>query len=234
MAKSFLETIKDDKPLFFINALCGLGDIVSHLSRLPAVKEKFPNHTVVFLLGGHGKSPRLMKEMIERQGEIALIIKNYIRHNQHDKMEDFIKKSYVKESRGDLYETWSFCREIFNNERPKFFDYPMSFPYTYNTTSTPEDIINFYDFVNSKTVIIKPFTTEGNPEGFQHDLENNRFWRTDKWVSLVDKLYQNGYVPTFVGLENDLQDLPAECDKRDIKYIDLTGFSVESTIFISN
>ena len=38
MAKSFLETIKDDKPLFFINALCGLGDIVSHLSRLHAFK----------------------------------------------------------------------------------------------------------------------------------------------------------------------------------------------------
>ena len=96
MAKSLLEVIKGDSPVFFINALCGLGDVVSHLTRLPAVKKKYPNHVIVFLLGGFGASPRLMKEMIERQGEIALIIKNYTWHSQHDKMEEFIKKTYVK------------------------------------------------------------------------------------------------------------------------------------------
>ena len=172
MAKSFLETVKSNEPIFFINALCGLGDIVSHLSRLPAVKEKYPNHTIVFLLGGFGGSPKLMKEMIERQGELALIIKNYIRHTQHDKMEEFIKKSYVKESRGDIYETWSFCKEIFTNERPNFFNYPMAFPYTYNTITDPASINDFHKFVNSKTVVIKPYTTEGNIEGFQHDNDH--------------------------------------------------------------
>lgn len=234
MAKSFLETIKGDDPIFFINALCGLGDIVSHLTRLPAVKEKYPNHTVCFLLGGFGGSPRLMKEMIERQGEIALIIKNYTWHSQHDKMEEFIKKTYVKESRNDVYETWSFCKEIFSNEEPSFMQYEMAFPYTYNTSSTPEMLEGFSDFVNTKTVVIKPFTTEGNAEGFEHDIENKRFWSTEKWIFLIERLKNDGFFPIFIGLKKDLQDLPDECKKRNIDFLDFTDRSIEETILVIN
>ena len=234
MAKSFLETVKSDEPIFFINALCGLGDIVSHLSRLPAVKEKYPNHTVVFLLGGFGGSPRLMKEMAERQGELALIIKNYAWVNQHDTMEEFIKKTYVKETRGDIYETWSFCKEIFNNAKPSFLNYEMAFPYTYNTSSTPELLENFYGFTNSKTVVIKPFTTEGNPEGFEHDVENNRFWTTEKWVHLIEKLREDNFVPIFIGLKKDLQDLPEQCKKKNLQFLDFSDRSIEDTILVIN
>lgn len=234
MAKSFLETIKDDRPIFFINALCGLGDIVSHLSRLPALKEKYPNHTVVFLLGGFGGSPRLMREMIERQGELVLIIKNYAWLNQHDKMEEFIKKTYVKLSRGDIYETWSFCKEIFNNEKPSFLNYEMAFPYTYNTSSPPDLLENFYGFTNSKTVVIKPFTTEGNPEGFEHDVENNRFWTTAKWVHLIEKLSEENFVPIFIGLKKDLQDLPEQCKKKNLQFLDFSDRSIEDTILVIN
>ena len=84
---SFLETIKGNDPVFFIHALCGIGDITSHLARLPSVEKVYPNHKIVFLLGGYGKSPKLSKEMIERQGYAATTIKNYIYHNQHQKME---------------------------------------------------------------------------------------------------------------------------------------------------
>ena len=234
MAKSFLETIKGNDPIFFINTLCGLGDIVSHLSRLPAVKEKYPNHIVVFLLGGFGGSPRLMKEMIERQGELALIIKNYTWLNQHDTMEEFIKKTYVKEVRGDVYETWSFCKEIFNNEDPSFLNYEMAFPYSYNTSSTPDLLDNFYGFANSKTVVIKPFTTEGNPEGFEHDVEYNRFWTTEKWVNLIEKLSEEGFVPIFIGLKKDLQDLPEQCKKKKLQFLDFSDRSIEDTILVIN
>ena len=234
MAKSFLETIKGNEPIFFINTLCGLGDIVSHLSRLPAVKEKYPNHIVVFLLGGFGGSPRLMKEMIERQGELALIIKNYTWLNQHDTMEEFIKKTYVKETRGDVYETWSFCKEIFNNEEPSFLNYEMAFPYSYNTSSTPDLLDNFYGFANSKTVVIKPFTTEGNPEGFEHDVENNRFWTTAKWVHLIEKLSEENFIPIFIGLKKDLQDLPEQCKKKNLQFLDFSDRSIEDTILVIN
>ena len=233
MAKSLLEVIKGDSPVFFINALCGLGDVVSHLTRLPAVKKKYPNHVIVFLLGGFGASPRLMKEMIERQGEIALIIKNYTWHSQHDKMEEFIKKTYVKESRGDVYETWSFCKEIFSNQEPSFMQYEMAFPYTYNS-STPQMLEGFSDFVNAKTVVIKPFTTEGNAEGFEHDVENNRFWSTEKWVCLIERLKSDGFFPIFIGLKKDLQDLPEQCQKKNIDFLDFTDRSIEETILIIN
>ena len=233
MAKSLLEVIKGDSPVFFINALCGLGDVVSHLTRLPAVKKKYPNHIIVFLLGGFGASPRLMKEMIERQGEIALIIKNYTWHSQHDKMEEFIKKTYVKESRGDVYETWSFCKEIFSNQEPSFMQYEMAFPYTYNS-STPQMLEGFSDFVNAKTVVIKPFTTEGNAEGFEHDVENNRFWSTEKWVCLIERLKSDGFFPIFIGLKKDLQDLPEQCQKKNIDFLDFTDRSIEETILIIN
>ena len=234
MAKSFIEITKGDNPIFFINALCGLVDVVSHLTRVPAVKEKYPNHTVCFLLGGFGASPRLMKEMIERQGEIALIIKNYTWHSQHDKMEEFIKKTYVKESRGDVYETWSFCKEIFSNQEPSFMQYEMAFPYTYNTSSTPEMLEGFPDFVNTKTVVIKPFTTEGNAEGFEHDVENNRFWSTEKWVCLIERLKNDGFFPIFIGLKKDLQDLPEQCQKKNIDFLDFTDRSIEETILVIN
>ena len=233
MAKSLLEVIKGDSPVFFINALCGLGDVVSHLTRLPAVKKKYPNHIIVFLLGGFGASPRLMKEMIERQGEIALIIKNYTWHSQHDKMEEFIKKTYVKESRDDVYETWSFCKEIFSNQEPSFMQYEMAFPYTYNS-STPQMLEGFSDFVNAKTVVIKPFTTEGNAEGFEHDVENNRFWSTEKWVCLIERLKSDGFFPIFIGLKKDLQDLPEQCQKKNIDFLDFTDRSIEETILIIN
>ena len=233
MAKSLLEVIKGDSPVFFINALCGLGDVVSHLTRLPAVKKKYPNHVIVFLLGGFGASPRLMKEMIERQGEIALIIKNYTWHSQHDKMEEFIKKTYVKEPRGDVYETWSFCKEIFSNQEPSFMQYEMAFPYTYNS-STPQMLEGFSDFVNAKTVVIKPFTTEGNAEGFEHDVENNRFWSTEKWVCLIERLKSDGFFPIFIGLKKDLQDLPEQCQKKNIDFLDFTDRSIEETILIIN
>ena len=48
---SFLETIKGNDPVFFIHALCGIGDITSHLARLPSVEKVYPNHKIVFLLG---------------------------------------------------------------------------------------------------------------------------------------------------------------------------------------
>ena len=40
---SFLETIKGNDPVFFIHALCGIGDITSHLARLPSVEKVYPN-----------------------------------------------------------------------------------------------------------------------------------------------------------------------------------------------
>lgn len=234
MPKSFLELIKGDEPVFYINFLAGLGDAVSNIARMESLQQLHPNHRIVWMLGGFGKSPMLMKELIEREGYIATIIKNYNFHNQHETMEEFILKNYVKKDRGDLYESWSFCREIFNNEDPPFLKYEMKFPYYFKTNTTAADINGFDEFSNLNTAIIKPFTTEGNPEGFEHDIEHNRFWSSEKWVDLCELLSADSITPVFVGLEKDLQDVPELCDQRKIKYLSFSGLSVEDTIFIIN
>ena len=111
--------------------------------------------------------------------------------------------------------------------------YEMAFPYTYNS-STPQMLEGFSDFVNAKTVVIKPFTTEGNAEGFEHDVENNRFWSTEKWVCLIERLKSDGFFPIFIGLKKDLQDLPEQCQKKNIDFLDFTDRSIEETILIIN
>ena len=59
-------------------------------------------------------------------------------------MEDFIKKNYVKTPRGDIYEDWSFCKEIFQNEEPPFYKYPLAFPYDYNFDAEPKTYSSTY------------------------------------------------------------------------------------------
>jgi len=229
MKKSFLELVKGDKPLFIINALCGLGDMVSHLSRIPDLEKQFPNHTPLFLIGGYGKSPKLMKDLCDRQEVSSSIIKNYNFHNQHDKMEEFIIKNYVKESRGDIYESWSFCKEIFKNSEPPFYRFQMPDRYDYKTNVSIDQIENGELFKNEKIVLIKPFTTEGNAEGFDHDIKNNRFWHAARWVELIKQLNENGYKPAFIGLEKDLQKVPKMCDDLGVSYYDFTNFNIEET-----
>lgn len=226
---SFLETIKGNDPVFFIHALCGVGDITSHLARLPNVEKTYPNHKIVFLLGGYGKSPKLSKELIERQGYAATTIKNYIYHNQHQKMEDFIKKNYVKTPRGDIYEDWSFCKEIFQNEDPPFYKYPLAFPYDYKFDVDTSKIENWDTYLKSRSVLIKPFTTDGNAEGFDHDLEQKRFWSAEKWAELCKILVDNRYLPVFMGLEKDLQNVPHLLYAENIPFMNFMGLGIEET-----
>ena len=150
MAKSFIELVKGNEPIFFINALCGLGDVISHLTRLPAVEDKYPDHTICFLLGGFSGSPKLMKETIERQGYFASIIKNYNFHSQHDNIESFIVGKYVKESRGDKYESWSFCREIFlwNPSHRGYMRNIVLIFYNGNFISVGYILVNFWHLVS--------------------------------------------------------------------------------------
>ena len=232
MAKGFLEIMNDDKPIFFINALCGLGDLTSFLARLDSLGSYHPHHTPVFLLGGFGASPRLMKEMCDRQGVVATIIKNYNFHSQHDNIESFIVGKYVKESRGDKYESWSFCREIFANEDPPFYQYEMAPRYDYKTNTKKEDIKGFDYFLNKKSIIIKPFTATGNAEGFDHDVENNRFWTSDRWVELIRIINLKGYTPVFVGLDSDLQDVPDKCKENHLHFLSYRDLSIEDTTFL--
>ena len=114
-----------------ILSLAGFGDTLSAITRLPAVKEKYPDHKIKFWLGGFGKSPLFSKQQLEREGYEAALIKNLTFHNQLPQMRDFIVTKFVKE--GDRFEDWSFCDEIFANKKPVFSQYEMQYPYEYKT-----------------------------------------------------------------------------------------------------
>ena len=154
---------------FHILQLAGYGDTLSAITRLPAVKEKYPDYKNKFWLGGFGKAPLFSKQQLEREGYEASLIKNLTFHNQLPQMRDFIVTKFVKE--GDRFEDWSFCDEIFNNKKPVFSQYEMQYPYEYKT-SEPSDELKIFaqNIKDKKGVAIHPLTKDGNAEGFESDV----------------------------------------------------------------
>ena len=182
---------------FHILCLAGYGDILSHITRIPAVREKYPKeeYDIKFWLGGYGKSPQFSKEQIEREGYEASLIKNLTFHNQLPEMRKFIKENAVKED--DVFEDWSFCEEIFQNKAPVFMQYEMQFPYDYNAEHKGRRKEHLR---TKKAVAIHPLTKSGNAEGFEHDMQQNRFWTRENWKHICQRLTDDGFTPLFVGM----------------------------------
>ena len=111
--------------------LCGFGDTLSAITRLPEVKHRYPNHEIVVYLGGFGKATQFSKEQLEREGYKANIIKNLNYHNQLPQMRQFLQSNIV--GKDDIFEDWSFCEEIFQNQEPPFYKYDMLYPYKYES-----------------------------------------------------------------------------------------------------
>lgn len=206
---------------FIILQLAGFGDTLSAITRLPAVKEKYPEHEIVFYLGGYGKSVDFSKEQLEREGYKANIIKNLNFHNQLPEIRKLIKDNFVSD--GDIFEDWSFCDEIFKNQEPPFYKFPMQFPYNYKTNVETEKR-------DSETVIaIHPLTKSGNAEGFESDVEKGRFWTRTNWKRLCDKLINDGHTLAFVGHGDEDWGLIEELTNEGHKVLD-KRMGVEETI----
>ena len=216
---------------FHILQLAGYGDTLSAITRLPALKEKYPDHKIKFWLGGFGKSPQFSKEQLEREGYDAALIKNLTFHNQLAAMRDFLKNKVVKP--GDEFEDWSFCEEIFDNRKPNFAPYDMQFPFEYKTGEPTEEAKEIVNQIKEKNgVAIHPLTKDGNAEGFESDVNNGRFWKKEFWEEICELLSEKGLTPTFVGINDEDWGLKEYCDKRRIEYIDAMGIDVENTIHI--
>ena len=206
---------------FIILQLAGFGDTLSAITRLPAVKEKYPEHEIVFYLGGYGKSVDFSKEQLEREGYKTNIIKNLNFHNQLPEIRKLIKDNFVSD--GDIFEDWSFCDEIFRNEEPPFYKYEMKFPYNYKTNAETEKR-------DSETVVaIHPLTKSGNAEGFESDVEKGRFWLRTDWKQLCLKLIENDYTLAFVGHGDEDWGLIEELTDEGHKVLD-KRMGVEETI----
>ena len=216
---------------FHILQLAGYGDTLSAITRLPALREIYPDYKIKFWLGGFGKSPTFSKEQLEREGCEASLIKNFTFHNQIPQMREFITSKMVKD--GDEFQDWSFCEEIFDNKQPIFSQYEMQFPYEYKTSDPTEDLISFSKEIKNKNgVAIHPLTKDGNAEGFTSDVDNGRFWKKEFWEETCELLNENGYTPTFVGINDEDWGLKEYCSKRNIDYIDAMNYNVEDTMFL--
>ena len=216
---------------FHILQLAGFGDTLSAITRLPALREKYPDYKIKFWLGGFGKSPIFSKEQLEREGCEAALIKNLTFHNQLPQMRDFITSKMIKD--GDKFEDWSFCEEIFDNRKPVFSQYEMQFPYEYKVNPPSEELKDLINNIKDNNgVAIHALTKEGNAEGNQSDIDNGRFWKKEFWEETCELLSENGYTPTFVGIKDEDWGLREYCDKRNIEYIDAMNYNVEETIFL--
>lgn len=176
---------------FIVLQLAGFGDTLSAITRLPAVKEKYPNHEIVFYLGGYGKSVEFSKEQLEREGYKANIIKNLNFHKQLPDIRKMIQDNMMED--GDIFEDWSFCEDIFQNKDPVFHQYDIKYPYFYKTN------VNTNKDSSKKIIAVHPLTKTGNADGFESDKNQGRFWQKDSWYSLCSRLSKSGYTIAFVG-----------------------------------
>ena len=216
---------------FHILQLAGFGDTLSAITRLPAVKEEYPDYKIKFWLGGFGKSPLFSKQQLEREGYEAGLIKNLTFHNQLPSIRDFLMTKVVKE--GDKLEDWSFCEEIFDNRKPIFSRYDLQYPYSYKTQDPTGELSAFAEHIkNNNGVAIHPLTKEGNAEGFQSDVDNGRFWKQEFWQETCELLNENKLTPTFVGIKDEDWGLKDYCNQHNISYIDAMNYNVEDTIYL--
>ena len=95
-------------------------------------------------------------------------------------------------------------------------------------------INNFTRSGRHNLIAIHPLAKSGNAEGFEHDLQQGRFWDKENWLDLCKLLIDEGNILLFVGYGDEdwglYEDLNSEYD---FKVIDGRA-SVENTIDIIN
>jgi hypothetical protein len=225
--------------------LCGFGDTLSVITRIPDIENKYPDYSINFYLGGFGKSPQFSKEQLERElrhkESSVQVIDGLVYHNQLPAIKQFIKSNLVKDN--DVFFDFSFCEEIFKNQDPPQMQFSMEDRYVfcespvihtheefekqiYSHDDLFDVISNFYPYI-----CIQALTKSGNAEGFQADLANGRFWKQEEWKKLIDLLVKSNLVPFFVGAKEEDWGLVEYCKEKNYKHYDATGVDIRDTMY---
>jgi hypothetical protein len=221
---------------FHILALCGIGDILSHITRFPAVNVKYPDHKIKMWIGGFGRSPQFMKEIVELENDLhdnieVSLIKNLTFHNQLPEMRKFLNDNVVHP--GDILEDWSFCEEIFQNKEPIFMQYEMTDGFDYEYTDRTEefvtDLVFLFGHVTEPIIAIQPLTKSGNAEGFESDVERGRFWSQEHWQKICDKLHEDDMTIFLSGYGDEDWELFDYCNSKDYDVISGLGWTIAQT-----
>jgi len=201
----------------------GLGDTFSLLARMPALRDAYPGCDIKFYLGGHGRIPSLSKQQIENNGYEAIVVKNFSYHNQIANVEKAIRASIKKD---DIFIEASFCKEIFANEKPEFWNYDLAFPFDYTIREETDFILP------EKAIAVNPLTKGGNSEDFETWIKRNRFWSRDSWKSLIKTLCNGGYHPVFCGYGDEDWGLYKELLNEGYDVYSIGNLSVDKVISI--
>jgi len=172
-------------------ARCGIGDIVSHLSRLESIKQQNNDKDVRFWIGGYKNIPQLCKQILDNHGTQCDIVVGWENISQND----LIKKHFVEKFPNDKVIDLNFELDIFSNKIPDFFKYEMQFPFKYKGEEFQDN------FLDDQAIIgIHANTKIGAPD-FDHG--GKRFWPEEKWIELINKFTRMGYKVVILGSEND-------------------------------
>jgi len=226
-----------------ILSVAGIGDNISNVARLTAVYKEHGDIAVKFWLGGYGKSPQFSKELIDRVAEKhgfnlkAAVVKNLTVHGQIPDIIKFIKSSPVVYGDDDMFEDWSFCNEIFNNQEIPQSRYDIADGFDYSSEELSASAYSYQELIDmradKRVIAIHPITTAGNHEGFEWHEQHGRFWNKEKWQQLLLKLEENDCVPLFTGIGDEDWGLVEWADKE-MDYIDARGLNIQDTIDVLN
>ncbi len=180
---------------------CGIGDIISHLTRIDSIKDFHKDNDIKFWLGGYGDIPKLCKDLLTFNGIDSEIVKGWNSLQQNDMI-----KKWIEGKTAEKVVDLNFEQDIFSNKIPDFYRYNMKFPFNFKGEEFKDD------FLETGNVIGLQIKTTTGASDFDHN--GKRFWPIENWKKLIDIFVMRGFKVAIFGGKNDSIDI-----KEDDKFI---------------
>ena len=195
--RNYPEKIDSNRvPNIHILVRCGIGDLYAHITRLPSLQKEYPNSRIYFYVGGGSIIPQLLADVLAPYPSISgvHVLEGYWKRSER-RMKRMLKYIRSNTYEGDIVLNW------IPTEAP--LSYPMNVPFSPRVYKEDEEFVDeFFEkngLGNSNTIAIHPISTKGNAQTFEKD----RFWESEKWIFMVNKLIDNGYKILLLGAQGE-------------------------------
>ena len=215
------ETVSQTRtPCIHILVRCGIGDIFTFLTRLPALKEKYPGSRIYFHVGGWAGIPIAIADVLKpysREVDGVFVLEGYQGHSER-RMNRMLRYLKTRMLPGDVLLNWIPQRAPFEYEmrlpfRPRLFKEDKEFV---------ESFFKEKGLSEDNVIAVHPITTKGNSS----DFEEERFWSKDRWQTIVDILKGKGFKLLLIGAKGEEYGIKA--DDKDI--YSFQGTEIRQTI----
>lgn len=176
-----------------ILARCGLGDLLSFMARLGAVKRRHPGTRIRFLLGGHRRIPLLMRDVLFRDPRVEEVVLINGWQTTSERRKAWVRRDMERLTRapGSLLLDWIDLLPA--------LDYRMDFPYRIRLTPREESFArDFYaerGLDPRRTLLLQCLSLSGNASGF----ETARFWPKESYRRLMRLFLVDGWKIVLLG-----------------------------------